>query len=62
MHFVKDVIAQGPLSARPDPGVQGRLFRQTDVTPNVWWQDTGTAWQATVAGDPDAAKLAYYND
>src|SRR5215471_9096020 len=65
------IFSQGTLSARPvsttgTPGIAGRLYLQTDVTPVHLHVDTGTGWvdvgpaPAFVVGDGTitTAKLA----
>src|SRR5262245_10002923 len=43
------IYSQGTLAARPPssagtPGLAGRMYLQTDVSPQHLWVDTGTGW------------------
>lgn len=43
-------IMEGPLSARPEPGIPGRLF--LSVNSGRWYRDTGFHWAALQTGPP----------
>ena len=43
-------IMEGPLSIRPEPGIQGRLF--LSVNSGRWYRDTGVHWAALPGGPP----------
>jgi hypothetical protein len=46
-HLLSDMIGRGLISARPAPGIAGRLYYSTDA--NTLERDNGSAWQ-TVEG------------